>query len=177
MSTIQGVEAPHPYDGAPWRIGPGNAGESRKVSDESRGSALEGIRDSARQAMYAHGFIDRGTPRSEMIRDFLGITRDGMPANSGENTQEGLLTTVGRVVRQNLDRILKSHGYFDPGTSRSEMIQLTLRLGPYADDPMDYDLILSAGARIAEFCASLMQHDPERARQTHRLNNQLDIRV
>ena len=176
MSTITGVEAPHSYDGAPWRIGGGPADQSKKA-DESRSSALEGIRDSARQAMYAHGFIDRGTPRSEMIRDFLGIARDGMPTTGGENTQEGLFTTVSRVVRQNLDRILKSHGYFDPDTSRSEMIQLTLSLGPYADDPTDYDLTLSAGARIAEFCASLIQHDSDRARQTHRLNNQLDIHI
>lgn len=137
--------------------------------------ALQGIRDSARRTVSECGFIDRETSRSEMIREFLGVGRDGAPVDNLQRNGEGLFSILSRTSREILESILKSDGFIGRTTPRPEMIQVTLGLGRYAPDPTEQPVMLSAGARIAQFCSSLMQQEPKRAMRAHSASGGLDI--
>jgi hypothetical protein len=110
-----------------------------------------------------------------MIREFLGIERNGMPrASSADDRGEGVCSAISKTVRERFEAALKSNGMIDRNMAKSDMIKLTLGLGPYAQDLGDSDL-LSAAARITEFCTSLMWQDSGAAMQAQNMGSRLNV--
>ena len=110
-----------------------------------------------------HGFIDRNTPRSEMIRAFLGMDISGTPKTDMNIKSEGLCSATYKTTQEVLKTAMKANGFIDRNTPRSDMIKLTMGLGPYENIRASSNLSMSAVARISEFCRNLIQAEEEKA--------------
>jgi len=135
------------------------------ANNDGATSLLDAIRQSAATAINNLGAPDSLIPRSDMIREFLGIERNGMPAaNPAGDSDEGLCSAMSSTVREKFETALKSNGMICRNMRRPEMIKLTLGLGSYAGGRNDSEL-MSAAARITAFCSNLMREDGGRAVQ------------
>lgn len=149
----------------------------RPANNVAASNPRQAIKESAAKALNNIASSANGTPKSEMIREFLGIRRDGTPEEEPDRRKSGgLCSTMSKVARENFEMTLKANGLIDPSMSRSDMIKLALRLGPYAEDLGD-SLVLPAVARMTEFCAGFYARDYGETARAQDLEPRLDLFV
>ena len=136
-------------------------------------SPIEAIRRSATKTSGPSRSVDQ-KPRSQMIRDLLGIRRNGTPENGSDSQAGNGSRSTMRMDRDGSGLAPIPRGIIDPNMPRSEMIKMTLGLGPYAEGLTDCDG-LPAVARMMEFCVSLLGQYRDRALQMLIIPWHLDV--
>lgn len=167
----------------------GNCADTTPPADRTTQCDQQRVRPSKNEQQPLNDAIeiltDHNATRAAMIRRFLGVGRAGLPvetdqpdaADHVETPHEGVLAAVRRIVRELVEAMLKGEYEQNAQLPRREMLRLVLAEDPAAEVPMGNEIFLSAGARIAAFCAGLIKKDTTKALQSHRLTTDLNVRM